>query len=991
MAKSGKGGKQARKSNGKGKPQAVSETVKTSATARAVEEKTGPAVPEAARVNGKEAGVKEAIAPAKPSFDLVKYFQSGTWVYPLLLIIFMALMFYIRAVPTYSDVFTSWNGNYVNVAADDAVMQMRLVHNTLAHFPDRIMFDPFTHYPFGSVVHFGPLFTLLIAAASLVVGLGSPSAQLVDTVGAYTPVILGVLCALPTYFIGKKLFGRNAAIIAAATLAVMPGQFLDRSMLGFTDHHIAEVLFSATAVAFLVYALDFAKKAQLSVEKIKARDSESWKALGFSVLAGLAFGCYLLVWPGALLVGFMLFIYFAAQSIINHVRGEPLDYLVIVAAIMYLIPVVMVLPYSLQDLSLQLMYYSATQPLFLCIALVSIGIIYFVSATLRKNKVEGWAFPAALGGIVVVGLIVANVALPQVFALTMAGFNVFVPRGGTLTIAEAIPTIYSVNADGSITINFDTIVGGGTSSARGLFWYSFYWTSLASVIAIVLLLFRTWKHNRPAELLFLVWNLTMFWATCSQSRFTYYFAINAALLTGYLAVTTFKYFDVDKYVASFKERVKALGDLPEFLSKHAMETSVFAVTALVFLLVVIYPATTLSLPDGVSPAYKDPWIGGYTMLRASSGGSGMGYEWFSTLTWLRDHTPDPQGSPVQSDFNYADGTYDKVFDANGTWSEYPASAYGVMSWWDYGHDIEYVAQRIPNANPFQAGITENGGKDGSAVFFTSQSESDSYRNLGDLGSRYVIIDNEMATGKFAAINTWVGIDTFSKYYSLRNYNLTSTTSLPLIVTNDQYRATMMNRLYYEDCNGMSHFRLVYESPGIYYVSTKVGDLLSYQQYGLSYVPFYEQYPSGSPIFLSTSDNYTDALQAYAMTVAPLGTSQGNYNQIYYDSKPPVKYVKTYEVVKGATIAGVAPANSTVKAVVTLGINNRTFNYTQTATAGADGRYAIIVPYATDAMSGSDYSSDVRPQSLYTISFGNETRSVAVTERDVMDGETVTVA
>ncbi len=48
-----------------------------------------------------------------------------------------------------------------------------------------------------------------------------------------------------------------------------------------------------------------------------------------------------------------------------------------------------------------------------------------------------------------------------------------------------------------------------------------------------------------------------------------------------------------------------------------------------------------------------------TMYQASAGGPGMGNEWFSSLTWLRDNTPDPQGSPVQSDFNYAGGSYDR--------------------------------------------------------------------------------------------------------------------------------------------------------------------------------------------------------------------------------------------------------------------------------------------------------------------------------------------
>jgi len=27
--------------------------------------------------------------------------------------------------------------------------------------------------------------------------------------------------------------------------------------------------------------------------------------------------------------------------------------------------------------------------------------------------------------------------------------------------------------------------------------------------------------------------------------------------------------------------------------------------------------------------------------------------------------------------------------------------YGVLSWWDYGHWITTIGERIPNANPFQ--------------------------------------------------------------------------------------------------------------------------------------------------------------------------------------------------------------------------------------------------------------------------------------------------
>ena len=41
--------------------------------------------------------------------------------------------------------------------------------------------------------------------------------------------------------------------------------------------------------------------------------------------------------------------------------------------------------------------------------------------------------------------------------------------------------------------------------------------------------------SSPAEILFLVWNVVMVMALIAQNRFKYYFAVNAALLMGYLA------------------------------------------------------------------------------------------------------------------------------------------------------------------------------------------------------------------------------------------------------------------------------------------------------------------------------------------------------------------------------------------------------------------------------------------------------------------------
>ena len=66
---------------------------------------------------------------------------------------------------------------------------------------------------------------------------------------------------------------------------------------------------------------------------------------------------------------------------------------------------------------------------------------------------------------------------------------------------------------------------------------------------------------------------------------------------------------------------------------------------------------------------------------------------------------------------------------NGQYA-YPDAAYGIMSWWDYGHLIETVGHRIPNANPFQQGIgSVTTGVAGSSPFFLAENESQAEKVL----------------------------------------------------------------------------------------------------------------------------------------------------------------------------------------------------------------------------------------------------------------------
>ena len=133
----------------------------------------------------------------------------------------------------------------VNFQEGDAWFHMRTVQNLLHHFPKRSGFDPYSAFPTGQPIPTGPFFDYAIGLLAWVSGLGAPSPQLTDAIGAWFPAVLGALITVPVYFLGRTLFNPAAGLWAAAIVATLPGLFLRVSLLGFTDHHVAESLLSS--------------------------------------------------------------------------------------------------------------------------------------------------------------------------------------------------------------------------------------------------------------------------------------------------------------------------------------------------------------------------------------------------------------------------------------------------------------------------------------------------------------------------------------------------------------------------------------------------------------------------------------------------------------------------------------------------------------------------------------------------------------------------
>ncbi|MDI6888781.1 MAG: oligosaccharyl transferase, archaeosortase A system-associated [Methanocellales archaeon] len=716
-------------------------------------------------------------------------------IYNVLLLLILALAFYIRAILPYNSVFI---GDIVRFGGNDPWYHMRLVENTIHNFPHRIMFDPFTYYPIGAGLHFGPLFDQTVAFLALLIGFGSPSQHTIEVVGAYFPAVLGTLVVIPVYVIAREIFDKRVGILSALLVAIMPGQFLSRSLLGFTDHHVAETLFSTLTIAFLIIATKKAREQGLTFERVLNKD---WIALKtpiiFSALAGLMLGCYLLCWVGALLFAFVIAVYVVLQCIADHRRGKSVDCLCIPGVITFVISLIMVAPLVVQGWGM----YSKLHMLSFLMGILAFLILCTISKKMNQRNINRSYYPLWLIGVGTIGIIIIRIIDPSLLNSMIGSFNVFRPVGGTLTIAEASSILYR----------------GGQFTLENV-WYNFTTCFYVAVIALLMVGYRVIKEWRPEDTLLIVWSIIMLFATIGQNRFAYYFVVNVAILSGYFGIKMLEWGGLDKLYENFKRRVTDAGDISYFVSRYVKLGHVLAVVLVVLLL--IYPNVNITMGSGPGAAR---WTGGPNM------------DWYNSLNWMKYNTPDPGVD------------YYAVYEepAPGETYQYPDSAYGVMSWWDYGHWITRIAHRIPNANPFQSGIGGPYGPNGSiipgaCVFFTATNESGANEVLDMLGSRYVITDIEMATGKFWAMGTFAEGGDVNKYWA--KYQVT----LPdgSIGWGPEYFKTMVIRLHFfngenftspygDQIEPLEHYRLVYES------STTVGTIEGRE---IKYVKIFEYVP-----------------------------------------------------------------------------------------------------------------------------------------------------
>jgi dolichyl-diphosphooligosaccharide--protein glycosyltransferase len=399
------------------------------------------------------------------------------------LLVIALTAFLVRTVGAWAYTFNNGSGD-IWFRGNDAWYHYRLIENMAANWPHSMSFDPFTGYPDGSGVVVAPLLSWLVVGLGKVLTLGAPSDHLLKVLTVLLPPVAGVATMLPVYFIGREVYSRWVGVVATGLVMLLPTQFLSRSILGFTDHHVLETLFSTATILFLILGYK----------------RQQWR---WYVLAGVALAAYFLSWHGALFILSVVLLWIFVQYAADMGRGKQSHYRTYGPAITAVVTCAIWFPFHAYnaDWRLSVLFFGVLAALAPFLALCS---------RVTHNKYQWW-------GMVIGIAIWTGTAL----FIAMPGFR------DTMKVA--------------IQIAFPTHLGvrsiGETKAMSLQYFATVYATNIATAGAA---LYWTLKE-RHEFLLVALWGAIMLMFTITQMRWEYYLVVPLALLSayGFVRVSTY--------------------------------------------------------------------------------------------------------------------------------------------------------------------------------------------------------------------------------------------------------------------------------------------------------------------------------------------------------------------------------------------------------------------------------------------------------------------
>jgi dolichyl-diphosphooligosaccharide--protein glycosyltransferase len=258
-----------------------------------------------------------------------------------------------------------------------------------------------------------------------------------------------------------------------------------------------------------------------------------------------------------------------------------------------------------------------------------------------------------------------------------------------------------------------------------------------------------------------------------------------------------------------------------------------------------------------------------------------------------------------------------------------------------------------------------------------------------MNTKYVMIDQPMAVGKFHAMAAWSSIPT-SKYMA-GVYQQQGDSWVPVQIWLEPYFKSMAARLYFFDGSETAGDMGV----GLAYRARDAGN--GFMVPVLTEAPMITRNRTELEAFIKESRDKGDNAEIGAMSPAnpafPLEALQ--HYRLVHESENTItagqKFVKVFEHVPGAVVSGNAPPGTKVIAAVPIMTNqNRAFLYQQSNTSDASGRFILRLPYSTEGPIANGTNFDTKPMSAYQLSVGDKTYELKVPEEYVLSGDVITV-
>ena len=468
----------------------------------------------------------------------------------------------------------------VNFLETDAWYHVRLVENQVRNFPHRVTRDPYAS-PGGQYVAVAPLLDTVVAAAVVMTQGREAPVGYIERVAALVPAVVGVLAVAAVWALATIAFDRRAGLIAGLLAAILPGHFLDRTLIGFVDHHALEVLLSLATLTAL--ALGTSRQASSSRQESSSRRAMllPTSELLPSGAAGLFLGLYLLAWAsGAYFVAILALWIGLVALVCTPERAVATAKMAAIAA-----GVALLIVGIFQDPHL---FRYNTQ-----VASLAGFLLASLAVMLLAHR-----FALAIAALALVLAVLALGAwmfVPSLLQQVTVDLNRFRPDPTRMAVLEARPLfLYSGNWDWW---------------QPWIFFRSGFYAGAVGVIALAATLRRS---RRADHLLIAIFTITQYAATFGQNRFGYYLVPATAVVCGWLAT-----------------RILDWGGVP-----HAGNPNPPARMLLPFQreLAVIAVAGVIVAPNIVPAALTTTRVGG------------MAEYWFSAMQWLRANTPEPFAS-----------------------------------------------------------------------------------------------------------------------------------------------------------------------------------------------------------------------------------------------------------------------------------------------------------------------------------------------------------